>query len=197
MFTARKKIRKQVGQAITPLEDDVAKAIFDLETNSNELKADLKELNIAAVHEIETQAKKRALVIFVPYVQIKSFHRIQQRLVRELEKKFSGKHIVIIAQRRLIRKPRRDNKVKQQKRPYSRTVAAVQSAILDDLVYPSEIIGKRTRYRLDGSILYKVQLDRKDQQATEYKLDTFSSVYKKLTGKEIVFEYPVVTQHAE
>jgi len=166
-----------------------------LESGSNELKAELKELTIAAAHEIDTAANKKAIVIFVPYVQLTAFHRIQPRLVRELEKKFSGKHIVIIAQRRLIRKPARNNKIKQQKRPQSRTVTNVHAAILDDLVYPSEIIGKRTRYRLDGSILYKVQLDRKDQQATEYKLDSFSSVYKKLTGKEIVFEYPVVAQH--
>jgi len=195
MFTARKKITKPAGVTVSPIEEEVAKAIFDLEQGSSELKAELKELSIAAAHEIETTRGKKAIIIFVPYVQLKLFHRIQPRLVRELEKKFSGKHIVLIAQRRLIRKPPRNNKIKQQKRPYSRTATAVHAAILDDLVYPSEIIGKRTRYRLDGSTLLKIQLDRKDQQATEYKLDSFSSVYKKLTGKEIVFEYPIVTQH--
>jgi len=195
MFTARKKISKPAGVAITPIEEEVAKAIFDLEQGAAELKSELKDLSIAAAHEIDTAKGKKAIIIFVPYNQLKLFHRIQPRLVRELEKKFSGKHIVVIAQRRLLRKPPRNNKIKQQKRPYTRTRTAVHSAILDDLVYPSEIIGKRIRYRLDGSLLYKVQLDRKDQQATEYKLDSFSSVYKKLTGKEIVFEYPVVAHN--
>ena len=37
-------------------------------------------------------------------------------------------------------------------------------------------------------------LDRKEQANTEYKLETFSSVYKKLTGKDTVFEFPVVQQ---
>jgi len=195
MFTARKKIAKPASAPVTPLEEEVAKAIFDVETNSNELKSELKDLTIASANEIETQGGKKAVVIFVPFPQLKSFHRIQTRLVRELEKKFSGKHVVFIAQRRLIRKAPRSDQTKKQKRPYSRTATAVHSAILDDLVYPSEIIGKRQRYRLDGSVLLKVQLDRKDQQATEYKLDTFSSVYKKLTGKLIVFEYPVTAQH--
>jgi small subunit ribosomal protein S7e len=36
-----------------------------------------------------------------------------------------------------------------------------------------------------------VHLDPKDRNTTEYKLDTFASVYKRLTGKEVSFEFPV------
>ena len=83
---------------------------------------------------------------------------MQSRLVRELEKKFSGKHVVFIAQRRILPKPtRKANKLKQ-KRPRSRTLMAVHNAILDDLVYPAEIVGKRIRIRLDGSRLFKVYI---------------------------------------
>jgi small subunit ribosomal protein S7e len=35
-------------------------------------------------------------------------------------------------------------------------------------------------------------LDSKDATSLEYKLDSFSSVYKRLTGKDVVFEFPVV-----
>jgi small subunit ribosomal protein S7e len=34
-------------------------------------------------------------------------------------------------------------------------------------------------------------LDAKDSTSLEYKLDTFSSVYRRLTGKDVVFEFPV------
>ena len=41
-------------------------------------------------------------------------------------------------------------------RSSSRTLTAVHDAILQDLVYPAEIVGKRIRVKLDGSRLIKV-----------------------------------------
>jgi len=191
MFTARKKIVKEGGVEPTEIENTVAQAIFDMETTSD-LKADLKDLTFVSAKEVEVTGGKQAVVIFVPYRQIKQYHKFQYRLIRELEKKFSGKHVVIIAQRRILPKPSKNNHQKRQKRPRSRTLTSVHEAILDDLVYPTEIVGKRIRVRLDGSRLHKVLLDKKDQANSEYKLDTFVSVYKKLTGKDCVFEFPVV-----
>lgn len=36
----------------------------------------------------------------------------------------------------------------------------------------------------------QVFLDPKERNNTEYKLDTFAAVYRKLSGKDVVFEYP-------
>jgi small subunit ribosomal protein S7e len=41
-------------------------------------------------------------------------------------------------------------------RPRTRTLTAVHDGILEDVVYPAEIVGKRVRYRLDGSKIIKV-----------------------------------------
>lgn len=37
-------------------------------------------------------------------------------------------------------------------------------------------------------------LDSKDATSLEYKLDSFSSVYRRLTGKDVVFEFPPANQ---
>jgi small subunit ribosomal protein S7e len=77
----------------------------------------------------------------------------------------------------------------KQKRPRSRTLTAVHEATLNDLVYPAEIIGKRIRVKLDGSRLIKIHLDKTQQTQVEHKIDTFGSLYKKLTGKDVHFEF--------
>lgn len=53
----------------------------------------------------------------------------------------------------------------------SRTLTAVHDAILEDLVFPSEIVGKRIRVKLDGSRLIKVHLDKAQQNNVEHKVN--------------------------
>jgi small subunit ribosomal protein S7e len=79
------------------------------------------------------------------------------RLTRELEKKFSDRHVVFIGQRRIMSKPGRNNRQKQP-RPMSRTLTHVHDKILEDLVFPTEIVGKRTRVLTDGKKIIKVSV---------------------------------------
>jgi small subunit ribosomal protein S7e len=78
------------------------------------------------------------------------------RLTRELEKKLSDKYIVFLSQRRVLPKPKRNATAVGQKRPRSRTLTAVHEKMLEDLVWPSEIVGKRTRVAADGGKLIRV-----------------------------------------
>ncbi|KAE8902122.1 hypothetical protein PF005_g7261 [Phytophthora fragariae] len=186
------KIVKPAGQTADEFELQVAQELFNLEQSAAEIKNDLKDLYITAAKQVDISSGRKAIVIFVPFRLHASFKKIQARLVRELEKKFSGRHVVIIAQRTILGKGYSRANHGAGPRPRSRTLTHVQEQILDDLVFPTEIVGKRTRCRLDGSKLLKVQLDPKDQVNVETKLDTFATVYKKLTNKDVVFEFPVL-----
>lgn len=80
---AQKKIVKEKGAEPEPFEIDVAQAICDLEANSNDLKAELRELYIVSAKEVDVSGRK-AVVIFVPFKLLKIVHKIQSRLVREV-----------------------------------------------------------------------------------------------------------------
>ncbi|KAK6027439.1 ribosomal protein S7e [Ostertagia ostertagi] len=77
----------------------------------------------------------------------------------------------------------------KQKRPRFRTLTAVYEAWLDEMVFPAEVVGKRTRVKLDDKKLLEVHLDKARQTNVDHKVDTFVTVYRKLTGKEVAFEF--------
>lgn len=84
---------------------------------NTDLKPYLRELHITGAKEVDVAGKK-AIIISVPVPQLKAFQKIQNSVVRELEKKFSGKHVVIVAKRTILPKPTRKLRTKsKQKRP--------------------------------------------------------------------------------
>eukprot|EP01094_Clydonella_sp_ATCC50884_P003752 TRINITY_DN1286_c0_g1_i1.p2 TRINITY_DN1286_c0_g1~~TRINITY_DN1286_c0_g1_i1.p2 ORF type:complete len:194 (-),score=78.29 TRINITY_DN1286_c0_g1_i1:50-631(-) len=185
MFTHLSKLKKSKGEP-TELENGIAQALFDLEVNTN---VPISHLYFCSAKEVTVGPDSSAIVVVVPYRLLTGFQKVQGRVVHELEKKFSGKHVIIIGQRRIVRKPSRNNTIKMQKRPYSRTLKAVHEALLDDTVYPAEISGRRDYFATDGAQIIKIYLDKKDQATMEHKLNTFAAVYKKLTGKDARFSF--------
>ena len=65
-------------------------------------------------------------------------------------------------------------------RPRSRTLKAVQEALLDDLVFPADIVGKRTRVKANGAHVLKVILSQKEKTTLADKLDSLTAVYTKV-----------------
>jgi len=187
-----KKIIKKNGEEPSELENQVAQALLDLESSSKDLKGDLRDLYIVSAKEVVVDASqnKSAIVVFVPFVLHKAFKGIQPRLVRELEKKFSGKHVIFLVQRTILSK-NHSRQMGGARRPRSRTLTHVHEKMLEDVVYPTEIVGKRTRVRVDGTKLFKVFLDPKDQANVDYKMSTFAAVYKKLTNRNTQFMFPL------
>jgi len=63
------------------IEKNVVQALVDLENNVPELKSELRVLQISAAREVDVRGGKKAIVIFVPFPQLKAYHKIQQRFV--------------------------------------------------------------------------------------------------------------------
>merc|ERR1712194_451405 len=171
-------------------EEEVAKALFDIEVSpSSDIKADVRDIYICGAKEMDSGRNNKAIVVHFPFRVWKTVQKVQGRLIRELEKKFAKKHLVFVANRTILDKNFRRKGLKV--RPRSRTLTSVHESILEDIIGPTEIVGKRTRIGVDGSKVMKVYLDAKDKdkENVEAKLETFSAVYKKLTNKETVFTF--------
>ncbi|KAH9259617.1 hypothetical protein BASA81_002039 [Batrachochytrium salamandrivorans] len=196
MASVNRKIRKSEGKKLTDFEDKVDADLITIENSpaNEDIKSVLAELYFLGATQIKLKNTGRESVLLsLPFKLLSKYRSVAGRLVRDLEKKFSGQHVVVVAQRTIA--PERARDIKKQSgglRPRSRTLTAVHEALLEDLVQPGEIVGKRTRVRQDGAKTLNVLLDPKDTGNLESKFETFEVVYRQLTGKDAKFSFQSV-----
>ena len=175
------------GEA-TALEQEVAAALSEVTASSEEgMKKALGNLKIAGVKEAAADGQK-VLILSVPYKQVNAYHQVQGYLIPELEKKLSGSQVVIVGKRRAFPKTCEKGRRYRAIRPNGRTLRAVNEALLDDVVYPTSIVGKRIHYDVKGGQTTFVFLDQNDKTRVEDRLSGFSAAYNRLTGLRTVFE---------
>ena len=168
MINTRRKIIKDKGGVPTPLEEEVAKALVEIEVSpSCDYKAEMREVYISGATEIEVGKGGEAMILHIPFRAWQYAKKIQSRLIKELEKKFNRKHVVLVASRTILDKDFRRKGLKV--RPRSRTLTTVHEAILEDIVGPTEIVGKRRRLGCDGSQILKVLLDPRDKDLRDLR----------------------------
>jgi small subunit ribosomal protein S7e len=190
MANARSKIVKRNDESPSDLELEVAKALFDIEVSpSCDFKAEMKEIVISSAEELEVKAGRKAVIVHFPYKSWRVVSKIHGRLIRELEKKLSKRHVIFTADRTMINKNFR--RLGIEVRPRSRTLTSIHESILEDIVSPLHIGGKRIRMAADSTKMLKVILDVKEKERDQVsdKLDTFSAAYLKLTNKPAVFAF--------
>jgi len=64
--------------------------------------------------------------------------------------------------------------------------------LVEDVCFPTNVVGKRIRFRTDGTKFSKIQLDGKDKVGYESKTQTYSIVYKMLTGLRARYHFDTV-----
>lgn len=179
------KITKKSGEP-TQFELTVARTLIEIESVNQDIKRELKFLTITGAYEF-AEGDNKAVVVQVNYRAYAQVRPVQPKIIQELEKKFQ-KPVVLIFTRTIL--PKYLKMKGQQSIPRSRTLTAVHDAILDDLLYPVSIIGRRIRVRTDGSRYFRVLLDPKDRDSIEEKCDVLSAIYRKLCNKTVKFEFP-------
>ena len=184
---AEKKAEVPLVPQVSALHKEINKIVNDLTKGYEEKKTTKTDI----VHHVQDlkfvgNDKKTysALVIFLPYVYIQNHRPLVAKIVNEVQNK---KKLIafVVAQRTIIHK-KSDFK---QKIPRNRTLTSVYDSILEDLVSPGVIIGKRSRYHLDGSLLQKIILSDENQSALEPRVGVITQIYKQLTNRKISIEF--------
>lgn len=183
-----RKLRKLKRGKPSDLEESVAKALFELETSHKTLRQELPRFHVNTVREVKVpRSKKTVLVIFYPLRFLMLVRKVQRALTSELEKRHPGYLVMLVAQRKITKRP--TDVYKLQKVQRSKTSTAVFENILSDMIYPSDVVGRRWRYRTDGSKLMKVFLDTRDRKRIESRLRAVAYVYKQLTHRRVSFGF--------
>jgi len=183
-----RKLRKAKRTKPTPIENEVAQSLFQLEMTHKTLRECLPRFHINTAKEFEHPTNnKKGLLIFYPLRFVMLVRKVQKTLVGELEKRFPGRVVLLVAQRKIAKRPNDVYKLQEVQR--SRTATSVNEGILNDLIFPADVVGRRWRFRTDGSRIMKVYLDARIQKKLEVRLAMASYLYKKLTHRLVSFGY--------
>lgn len=104
MYSNRDKIVKKAGATATEIEDEVAKALFELENSTKEapVVADIKKLKLSGAQYLG-EGDKKVLHIIVPYPLYSLVRKHHAAIVPYLEGKFKCT-VALTAQRTILSK---------------------------------------------------------------------------------------------
>ncbi len=175
-------------QNASTLHTEISKIVNDIVPDNRADKKAPRPSIVSDVREFQfTSADKKtvhAIVVYLPFVFVNNHRAVVTKIVNEIQKK-KNRHAFVLAKRTIINK-KADFK---QMIPRNRTLTAVFDALLEDLIFPANIIGRRWRYRLNGSQLGKVFLSDESRAFLEDKVDLIAQLYFALTNRKIVFEF--------
>lgn len=172
--------KSAIHSEIDKIVVDATKSYEHKKTTKTEIVSEVKELKITG----EDKKSYNALVVYLPFVYTKNHKGLLAKIVNEIQTK-KKLPAFIVTQRTMIH-GKSDFK---QKIPRNRTLTSVYDSILEDLISPGIIIGKRARYHLDGSQHIKIFLNDESKGYLENKTALIAQIYKQLTNRKVSFEF--------
>lgn len=175
-------------QQNNPLLAEVSKVLADVLQAPGEKKAMPRSAVVTDVKEYQFTGEDKktttAIVVYLPYIFIRDNKQMIPKLVNEIQKR-RNQHAFIVAKRTTVNK----KAAFSQRIPRNRTLTAVYDSILDDLIAPAQVVGRRIRYRLNGSQLIKIFLNEESRAFLEGKTHLLAQLYFALTNRKIAFEF--------
>merc|ERR1712223_2231124 len=87
VISVSNKMLKKSGAESSPIETQIGQAVLDIQNNAESaMKEQLMQLHMVGAKEFDVGGRN-AIVISVPAPQVVGWRKVQEKLVRELEKK--------------------------------------------------------------------------------------------------------------
>jgi len=170
------------------INDLVAKIFNDFTESSSEHREDMKNIKIENVSEFKYEENKTFVLVNVNESAVKSLQKVHVDLVKRLESTL-GKPVIVIPSRKTV-DGKKYRKFIGKKVPRTKTLSYVRENLLEDLLYPATIVGKRTRYPRGQQKQLKVLVDAVDKDVLSSKTSAICVGYKSLTGHELSIDFP-------
>jgi small subunit ribosomal protein S7e len=168
---------------------DLVKKVFnDFADSHAEYREDMKNINIELVSEFKYEDNKNFLLVTVNESAAKNLQRVHVDLVKRLEST-TGKPVIVIPKRKVVDGKKFRNFI-GKKVPRTKTLTYIRENLLEDLLYPATIVGKRTRYPRGQQKQLKVLVDSVDKDTLSSKTSAICFGYKSLTGHELSIDFP-------
>jgi len=181
------KLSNKNRTQLNELTKNLTNALHSISDKDHDLKKDIESIKIENAAEITTLDNKKCYLVQVSEDSLTSFHRVQSEVTKKLESKLSNP-VVIVPNRKRIN----GNLFRQfrgKKVPRSETLTHVYDTLLQDVVYPAAIVGKRIRFPKSKGRVFKIQVDALDKENIEYKLNAIVASYKALTNRELNIDF--------
>jgi small subunit ribosomal protein S7e len=191
----KSKILKKKDEKPTDLDEEVSKQLSALESKG---EVSLKGIFINSTESVEYKREDGTMgtyrLVRIPHRSLERFVKVRSAVVEHCEA-VANCPCIFVANRTIISK--RAIHHASQMRPRSRTLKAVHLAILNDIVAPSSVVGRRVRCTLDGKNNERAYLDPLDKEMMQDKTAALQHAYQKLTTHKITFDFPKPNVHQQ
>jgi small subunit ribosomal protein S7e len=188
MLCNSEKLSNKNRATVNEITKNLTTVLGKIQDSNSDLKKDLEAIKIEGANEITIADNKRCYLVQVNEASIKNLQNVHADIVKKLESHFNVP-VLIVPYRKTIN----GNLYRRyigKAAPRTKTLTAVYDNLLEDLLYPATIVGKRTRFQKGKNKLFKVFVDPIDKESVEYKTNAIATTYKALTNRELVIEFP-------
>jgi small subunit ribosomal protein S7e len=188
MLCNSEKLSNKNRTTVNEITKNLTTVLGKLQDTNPNLKKDLEAIKIEGANEITIADNKKCYLVQVNESSIKNLQNAHTDIVKKLENHLNVP-VLIVPFRKTIN-GNLYRKYVGKATPRTKTLTAVYDSLLEDLLYPATIVGKRTRFQKGKNKLFKVFVDAIDKESVEYKSNAISTTYKALTNRELVIEFP-------